>query len=65
MWKAVIVSYLSSFEYERKIYIPKTINLLFKSDNVYATKFNKDSSPLYQYSITALESIRKSYSKLK
>ena len=65
MWKAVIDSYLSSFEYERKIYIPKTINLLFKSDNVYATKFNKDSSPLYQYSISSLESIRKSYSKLK
>ena len=64
MFRALTIAYLGSFEYEKKIYVPKTLNLLFKSDNVYASKFNKDSSPLYQFSILSAENVKNTYRKL-
>lgn len=64
MFRALVIAYLSSFEYEKKKFVHKTLNLLFKSENVYASKFNKDSSPLYQFSILSAESVKNTYRKL-
>lgn len=64
MFRALIVAYLGTFEYEKKIYVPKTLNLLFKSENAYASKFTKDASPLYQFSNLSSELVRKTYNKL-
>ena len=63
MFKALVNAYLDSFEYERKIYIPKTLNLLFKAENVYASKWTKDSSPLYEFSENNKDAIKKAYKK--
>jgi len=64
MFRALIVAYLGTFEYEKKMYVPKTLNLLFKSENVYATKFTKDASPLYQFSNLSSDLVRKTYNKI-
>lgn len=64
MFKALIVAYLGTFEYEKKKYVSKTLDLLFKSENVYATKFTKDASKLYQFSVLSAELVKKTYNKI-
>ena len=48
MIRAVIHSYVSQYEYDRK-YLSKMENLWFKSKNAFATKWSQDDSPLWQY----------------
>ena len=48
MIRAVIHSYVSQYEYDRK-YLSKMENLWFKSKNAFATKWSQDDSPLLKY----------------
>ena len=48
MIRAVIHSYVSQYEYDRK-YLSKMENLFFKSSNAFATRWNSDDCPLWQF----------------
>ena len=48
MIRAVITCYVNQFEYDKK-FLNKMMNLFFKSSNAFATKWNQNDCPLWQF----------------
>lgn len=64
MIQAVIRAYIDSFEYERRKYIPNTLNLMFKKTNPYSTKWSKEDCPLWTWVDSNSDKLKKTYAKL-
>lgn len=63
MIKAVITSYVNSFQYDQK-YINKMSTLYYKASNVYATKWTPETCPLWKYIDENQENIKYTYKQL-
>lgn len=61
MVQAVILAYISEFEYGDKKYLLKMENLFFRPANVYQTKFNVDESPLHNFVTNHLDKVKYQY----
>lgn len=63
MIRAVITSYVNQFDYD-KTYLNKMSNLFFKSKNAFATKWNQDDCPLWQFIQNNQDAIKNTYKKI-
>ena len=64
MIQAVITAYCNSFEHGDKKYLNKMSTLFFKPQNVYATKFSVEDSPIHKFIESNQDLIRHYYKKL-
>lgn len=64
MFKAVVYDYLNSFGFDKKHFAKKTLNLIYDPSNTYASKWNLEDSPLWDWSDKNKESIKLVYGKL-
>lgn len=63
MIKAVIRTYLDSFEYEKRKYILTSQNLFFKAPNAFATRWSVENCPIIEFIDKNQNEIRKNYRK--
>ena len=64
MVRAVITAFCNSFEHGDKKYLNKMSTLFYKPQNVYATKFSVEDSPLHKFIESNQDLIRHYYKKL-
>ena len=64
MFKAVVYDYLNSIRYDEKHFVKKTLNLMFETQNKWATKWTVDDCPLWGWSDRNSERIKEVYRKL-
>lgn len=63
MIRAVITSYVNQFDYDKK-FLNKMSNLFFKSKNAFATKWNAEDCPLWQYIEREQNTIKYTYKNI-
>lgn len=64
MMEAVIKTYLGSFKDDELKYAKKTLNLFFDTKNAYASKWNREDCPIYDFIDKNGKEIAKIYGKL-
>lgn len=63
MIKAVIKTYVDSFEYEKRKFMLTTQNLFFKAPNAFATRWSVENCPIIEFIDKNQNEIRKNYKR--
>ena len=63
MIRAVVTAYTDQYEYDKK-FLNKMQNLFFKSKNAFATKWNPEDCPLWQFIQNNQDSIKNTYRRI-
>ena len=63
MIKAVIKTYVDSFEYEKRKFMLTTQNLFFKVPNAFATRWSVENCPIIEFIDKNQNEIRKNYKR--